>query len=327
MSLFGATTLNAFATLALAIFALVAAILAGLAFRRQSQEVQAIEGQVGGMQELTRQQGDLIKIQARQLEALQGQLEEQRKAGDAQAQVLALQAAELQESLKERKRQAELGRGDQARRVFLTEGRFGGRKARGQAGNVPAPGAAPPSVTAIVYNTSAQPIYDAQLRWHDGPAGLEDPEPELVGTVLPGAEHPSRREFPPGTDLDSCWAVLRFRDAAGTAWERKPDGGLAEQPVAGELVASRDSEPSQELPAAAFQGRMPWTSRRPSCRERRTRTAALARPSAFGAAPATLAGSLSMRLRAAEDGELESQRTWRPVAFRAKAAPWRLHPP
>jgi hypothetical protein len=221
MSIFGATTLNAFATLALAILALITAIFAGLAFRRQSEEVRAVERQVADEQELSRQQGELIKIQTGQLEALRGQLEEQRKTSAAQAEVLALQAEELQESLNERRRQIELGRGYQARRVYLTEGRFASRTAGTDT--------TPPSVTAIAYNTSDQPIYDAELVWHSGSASHDDPNPEPIGTLLPGLEHPSRREFPSETDLSASGAVLRFRDAAGTTWLRKPDGDLAEQ--------------------------------------------------------------------------------------------------
>jgi hypothetical protein len=221
MSLFGAITLNAFATLALAILALTTAILAGFAFRKQSQEVRAIGRQAADEQELSRQQGELIKIQAGQLEALRGQLEEQRKTSAAQAEVLALQAEELQESLKDRKRQIELGRGYQASRVFLTEGRFVSRTAGTDT--------TPPSVTAIVYNTSEQPIYDAELLWHRGPGSNGHPDPEPMGTLLPGTEYPSRREFPSDTDLSASGAVLRFRDAAGTEWVRTPDGDLAEQ--------------------------------------------------------------------------------------------------
>lgn len=131
MSLIFATQLTAVATAVLALFAIVTAWYARRAFLKQSREVTAIERQVSDGQELTRQQGELIGIQTGQLEALRGQLEEQRKASVAQADVLRLQAEELQESLDQRKLQAELGRGYQARRVFLTEESFGGR-ARGQ---------------------------------------------------------------------------------------------------------------------------------------------------------------------------------------------------
>jgi hypothetical protein len=124
MSLLGATILTAIATAVLAVFAIITAWYARKAFIKQSQEVRAIESQVADGQQLTRQQGELIKIQAGQLEALRGQLEEQRKASIAQAEVLELQAAELRESLAERTRQAEQARSAQAARVFLTEEPF-----------------------------------------------------------------------------------------------------------------------------------------------------------------------------------------------------------
>lgn len=229
MSLIFATQLTAVATAVLALFAIVTAWYARRAFLKQSREVTAIERQVSDGQELTRQQGKLIEIQTGQLEALRGQLEEQRKASVAQSDVLRLQAEELQESLDQRKLQAELGRGYQARRVFLTEESSGGRT-RGQgSGEIRGIGTKPPSVTAATHNTSDQPIYDAELRWHTGSAGHGEPNPEPIGTLLPGAIHPRTRSFPDGTNLQVSGTVLRFRDAAGVIWMRRPDGGLTEQ--------------------------------------------------------------------------------------------------
>ena len=124
MSEIFAEQFTAVANAVLAVFAIVTAILAGLAFLKQSREVRAVERQVADGQEIALQQAELIKIQAGQLEALRGQLEEQRKASIAQAEVLELQAAELRESLAERTRQAEQARSAQAARVFLTEEPF-----------------------------------------------------------------------------------------------------------------------------------------------------------------------------------------------------------
>lgn len=53
----------------------------------------------------------------------------------------------------------------------------------------------------------------------------------------------------------------------------------------------------------------------------------LARPAAFGAAPTTLAGSLSMELQQAEDGEIESLRRLTPTRFPGGDRTSRLHPP
>jgi hypothetical protein len=116
-----ADIVTAVGTAVLAVFAIVTAVLAGLAFLKQSREVRAVERQVADGQETGRQQGEILKVQAGQLEVLRAQLEDQRDATAKQAQVLELQAAELRESLDERKRAAAERRRAQASRVFLTE--------------------------------------------------------------------------------------------------------------------------------------------------------------------------------------------------------------
>src|SRR5712692_9860969 len=123
MSLIFATQLTAIATAALAVFAIVTAFYARQAFRRQSQEVAAIERQVTDQQELTKQQAELLKVQSGQLELQRQQLDDQRQANARQAEVLELQVSELRESLAERKREAELRHRDQAARVFISETR------------------------------------------------------------------------------------------------------------------------------------------------------------------------------------------------------------
>ena len=85
MSEISASQLTAVATFALAILALITAVFAGLAFRKQSQEVRAIERQVTDQQEVTRQQAELLRVQAGQLE-LQRQQFEQEQADRRQAQ-------------------------------------------------------------------------------------------------------------------------------------------------------------------------------------------------------------------------------------------------
>ena len=178
MSEIFAQQLAAVATAVLALFAIVTAWYARRAVLKQAQEVRAIESQVADGQELTRQQGELIKIETGQLDALRGQLEEQQKASAAQAEVLELQAAELRESLAERTRQAEQVRRAQAARVFLTEESFNGRHGRGMDGygEFIGVGPKPPSVTATAHNTSDQPIYDAELALElfrrDEPGGM-----------------------------------------------------------------------------------------------------------------------------------------------------------
>jgi len=46
---------------------------------------------------------------------------------------------------------------------------------------------------------------------------------------MPGGESVRTRDFPLDTNMAVSGAVLRFRDAAGTTWMRRLDGGLVEQ--------------------------------------------------------------------------------------------------
>ena len=82
MSLLGATILAGIATAVLAVGAIVTALLAYFAFRKQAREVAAIERQVADGQELARQQAELLKIQSGQLELQREQLADQRKASE-----------------------------------------------------------------------------------------------------------------------------------------------------------------------------------------------------------------------------------------------------
>ena len=242
MSLVFATQLTAVATTVLAAFAIVTAWYARRAFLRQSQEVRAIEQQVQGGQELTRQQAELIKIQAEQFALQRQQFDEQRQVNARQAEVFELQATELRESLDERKREAEQRRNEQAARVFVSQadGVFVAddpsemldededswtdiTKAEAEVGG----GWQVAELTVV--NTSDQPVYDAQLRWHRGSASHGWPNPEPLGTVMPGSEIKRTRRFPLGTNMPVSGAVLWFRDAAGVIWMRRPDGGLLEQ--------------------------------------------------------------------------------------------------
>ena len=79
-------------------FAIVTAIYAIRAFRKQPEEVS--------------DQAEMLRVQA-------GQLGEQRKVNAEQIRVLGLQAAELRESLEERQREAAERRRAQASRVFI----------------------------------------------------------------------------------------------------------------------------------------------------------------------------------------------------------------
>jgi hypothetical protein len=223
VTFFGIALLTAIATVVLAVFAVVTAWYARKAFREQSREVAAIEQQVNDEQEVTRQQGELLKIQSGQLELQRQQLDDQRKASAAQADVLKLQAEELRESLDERKREAERRRRAQAAMVFLAQTLSSVQKGLGD------PGPASISATAVVVNSSDQPVYDAELLWRRGSANWGQPNPEPLGAILPGGQPHRSREFPPDTNMNVSGAILRFTDAAGVRWIRRPDGYLGEQ--------------------------------------------------------------------------------------------------
>src|SRR5690242_16888949 len=96
MSEIFAEQLTAAANVVLAVFAIVTAVLAGLAFRKQAREV---------------------SDQAAMLELQRQQLSDQQAASAKQAEVLELQAKELRESLEERRQAADEKRRAQAAQV------------------------------------------------------------------------------------------------------------------------------------------------------------------------------------------------------------------
>ena len=214
--------ITAIATAVLAVFAIGTAIYARQAFRKQSQEVSAIERQVKDQQELTRQQAELLKIQSGRLELQGQQLDDQRQVNADQAKVLKLQADEFRESLAERQRAAEEQRKAQASKVFIVE-----------AEGLSRPPSGPPAVPFVVaraVNSSDQPVYDVEFYWRRGSAGYGEPNPEPLGILMPGEREEKSRDFPGETNMAVSGAILRFRDAAGVRWIRRPDGGLSEQP-------------------------------------------------------------------------------------------------
>jgi hypothetical protein len=223
VTFFGMALLTAIGTVVLAVFAVVTAWYARKVFREQSREVAAIEQQVKDGEEVTRQQAELFKVQSGQLELQRQQLEDQRAASVRQAEVLDLEAAELRESLGERKREADRRHGDQASRVFIQEV-VGPSYAATEEGGSPGQ-----TISAVAVNTSDQPVYDAENRWRRGSEGYGEPNPGPLGTILPDSRGERRRGFPAGTNMEVSGAVLSFRDAAGTVWMRRPDGGLTEQ--------------------------------------------------------------------------------------------------
>lgn len=213
--------ITAIAIAVLAVFAIVTAFYARQAFRKQSQEVSVIERQVKDQQELTRQQAELLKIQSGQLELQRQQLDHQRQVNAGQAEVLKLQADDLRESLTARQRVAEEQRKAQASKVFIVE-----------AEGLSRPPSGPPAVPFVVaraVNSSDQPIYEAEFYWRRGSASHGEPNPEPLGILMPGEREEKSRDFPSEANMAVSGAILRFRDAAGVTWIRRPDGGLVEQ--------------------------------------------------------------------------------------------------
>ena len=170
--------ITAIATAVLAVFAIVTAIYAIRAFRKQSQEVSAIERQVKDQQELTHQQGKLLEIQSGQLELQSQQLNEQRE-------INALQAEDLRESLKERARQRQVAEREQADKVVfhMSTIPFPAYSEQDVSGFDVAPGDV--VHMAVVTNESRRPIRDVACKYGDNIAvvvgRLVDQQPDAPG--------------------------------------------------------------------------------------------------------------------------------------------------
>jgi hypothetical protein len=235
MSLIFATQLTAVGTAILAVFAVVTGVFAFLAFRKQSQEVRAIERQVHDQEELTRQQAELLKVQSGQLELQRQQMDNQRQANARQAEVLSLQAIELRESLEQRQRDADERRRGQAANVTAW---FHQATETAQSTRSAPPTPAPWG--ARIRNASDLPIFDVRTFFHY----IQETQPGGDwAPVMRGATMEKLRVFPPDTDCfveipedvrnqidevsDSIYVVsIEFTDAAGNHWERDPRGAL-----------------------------------------------------------------------------------------------------
>ncbi len=195
------TWILAVATAVLAAGAIVTAIFAVLAFRKQSAE----------------------------LRILAGEADDQRNTNEKLAAAAELQAEETRQSLAERQAEQKRQHRAQAEQVYITLERTPGTSG-GQPGDVVVGRIArPPEIAATVRNYSQQIIRDVQLRWHKGSASHGEPNPEPLGELIPQASGERERKFPQDCDLERCGAVVIFRDAAGTKWLRRPDGDLQEQ--------------------------------------------------------------------------------------------------
>ena len=201
-----AMRLTAVATSVLAVAAIAAAVLAGLAFRKQSRVLRAIERQ----------------IKDEQLQVASGQLELQLRVASGQL--------ELQRQQFEEQRQANARRADEQRRC--------------QAAMVTAWFAEEREGTslwgAFVRNASGLPIRDVRTFFHSvderGEGGDWDSRElggpvERVRVVPPGADCfvmvPRNIRGHMGDITESAYVVsIDFIDAAGNHWERDPRGAL-----------------------------------------------------------------------------------------------------
>jgi hypothetical protein len=204
MSEIFAVQLTAVATLALAALALATAVLAYLAWRKQSREVS--------------DQAGMLRVQGEQLEL-------QRKTSANQAEVLELQAKELRESLEERQREADERRRGQASKVtawFSLAKPGGGRWG------------------AWIRNGSDLPVLDVRTFFHN----VQETQPgSRWEPVMRGSLSDEIRVLPPQVDRffdiplefkrhsiecdDSVFVVsIEFTDASGNRWERDPRGAL-----------------------------------------------------------------------------------------------------
>jgi hypothetical protein len=211
MSLLLATQITAVATAVLALFAIVTAAFAYLAFYSQSQELS--------------DQASLLKIQS-------DQLEEQRKVNEKQIDVLTLQAQELEASLTERKDQAESERQAQANRVaawfawYPIENPFGGTQH---------------DWGAVIRNDSELPILSVRVFFHyihafstaseEWEPILRGGPPDRIRVIAPHSEKfvaiPDQIKNMVNECNDNIYAVsIEFVDAAGNRWERNARGAL-----------------------------------------------------------------------------------------------------
>jgi hypothetical protein len=216
MSLIFATQLTAIATAVLATFAIVTAVFAFLAFRKQSDAVRDGREMIG-------QQKDMLEVQSNRLETYRHQVDEQRQVYAAWVETLELEAREIRASLEQRKNAAEQERRSQAEKVTA----WFGEERHGIWG-------------AHIRNGSGLPVIDVRVFFYyiaeKTPSGDWEPVPR-------GAPTKRIRIIPPQTDRffpipeqtmsmmdqvsDDIYAVgIWFTDAAGNRWERDARGAL-----------------------------------------------------------------------------------------------------
>ena len=191
MSLLLSTQVTAVATAVLAAFAILTAVVAWMAFRKQAQEVTL----------------------------LQVQLREQEELAERQAAVLELQTKELAGSVEERRINREQRHRAQAARVFIWHDRQFANIVIAYIKNASEQPIYDVEIAWYVGST----IY--------GTEPVEQPlMPGEQRNTNPNMSVASDKSVRDVEDIATLRAELWFRDAAGTSWRARPDGIVEEVP-------------------------------------------------------------------------------------------------
>lgn len=201
LSTLAAAQLTAWATLGLAILALIAAIFALLAWKAQDRQINALQGQLDSQQQLA---------------------DEQRKLNAEQLPVLRQQAQELQASLQQREHEAQERREQHVNRVFIwTEP----RSARARTKQPDESYAYEIQWTVSIYlkNAGYLPVYDVTFSWRVG--DLPGETQHIKKPVMPGErEVTGAWNLPPGITGENVTVVAFIRDTAENRWRVHADG-------------------------------------------------------------------------------------------------------
>jgi hypothetical protein len=185
--------LTAWATLGLAVLAIVAAIFAFLAWKAQGKQIETLRQQLAGQKELN----------------------------DKQMPVLEGQQAELEASRRQREHEEQERREASVSRVFIwQEFRIGGNLGRAQI----ASGAVPGQESQIcIRNAADVPVYDVTFVWRI--TGQVVSLEKLDVPLMPGPE-PAAKSWAVtvGAELKSIEIAVFIRDVNGNRWRILPDG-------------------------------------------------------------------------------------------------------
>lgn len=190
----GAAQLTAWATLALAILALVAAIFAALAWRAQDHEIRTLQGQLAEQKRLTAEQLPVLRGQAIELEASRQQWErdalERREAYVRRVFIWAVINLDPE-------------------RVKQPDGSYEYRNAA--------------TAATFIRNAGDLPIYDVIFSWAVGDAmGHQITHNKPIMPADP--EFSAQWKLPNNAASDSITPAAFIRDAAGSRWRVRPDG-------------------------------------------------------------------------------------------------------